>query len=130
MRQPGHEEHIGGKAAHVGDCFVWAEIYYLDSPTDYREYLPNYHPPVDSQLVMLDDILPTRPAARIWFSALRSVALIFSSVAIAAGQLLPAWSHEPPVIFSFSCLSVLLVENSPLARHTPPRSGLSLEKGG
>ncbi len=23
----------------VSDCRVWAEIHYLDSPTDYREYL-------------------------------------------------------------------------------------------
>ncbi len=28
------------KRQHIGDCYVWAEIYYLDSPTDYREYLP------------------------------------------------------------------------------------------
>lgn len=27
-------------ALHIQDCRVWAEIYYLDSPTDYREYLP------------------------------------------------------------------------------------------
>jgi len=25
---------------HVGDCYVWAEIFYLDSPTNYREYIP------------------------------------------------------------------------------------------
>jgi|SRR5215813_1448242 len=25
---------------HVKDCYVWSEIYYLDSATDYREYLP------------------------------------------------------------------------------------------
>ena len=25
---------------HIQDCRVWAEIYYLDSPTNYREYLP------------------------------------------------------------------------------------------
>ena len=31
---------IGGKFAHVGDCYVWAEIYYLDSLTDYRDFLP------------------------------------------------------------------------------------------
>lgn len=33
-------KHIGGEAFHVRDCYVWAEISYLDSPTDYREYLP------------------------------------------------------------------------------------------
>ena len=29
-----------GTSCHIGDCYVWAEIFYLDSPTDYREYLP------------------------------------------------------------------------------------------
>ncbi len=36
------EKQIGGESIHVGDCYVWAEIYYLDSATDYREYLPEY----------------------------------------------------------------------------------------
>ena len=27
------------KSKNVSDCHVWAEIYYLDSPTDYREYI-------------------------------------------------------------------------------------------
>jgi hypothetical protein len=43
---------IGGEPVHVRDCYIWAEIYYLDSPTDYREYLPlasSQH-----ELVMLD----------------------------------------------------------------------------
>jgi len=30
----------GGAVFHVSDCRVWAEINYLDSPTDYREWLP------------------------------------------------------------------------------------------
>ncbi len=29
-----------GREFHVGDCYVWSEIHYLDSTTDYREYLP------------------------------------------------------------------------------------------
>jgi hypothetical protein len=29
-----------GRTSHVRDCQMWAEIDYLDSPTDYREYLP------------------------------------------------------------------------------------------
>ena len=89
MRQPSHEEHIGGTAAHVGDCFVWAEIHYLDSLTDYREYLPNHHRQpvrIDSQLVMLDKI-PARPAARIWFAVLFTVALILLSAAVAVEHL-------------------------------------------
>jgi hypothetical protein len=34
------KQHAGGVPLHVGDCRVWAEINYLDSPTDYRECLP------------------------------------------------------------------------------------------
>ena len=34
-------ESDGGTTVHVGDCRIWAEIFYLDSPTDYREYLPS-----------------------------------------------------------------------------------------
>jgi hypothetical protein len=33
-------KEIGAEGIHVRDCYVWAEIYYLDSPSDYREYLP------------------------------------------------------------------------------------------
>ena len=33
-------KEIGGEGIHVRDCCVWAEIYYLDSPSVYREYLP------------------------------------------------------------------------------------------
>lgn len=38
------KQHAGGTAFHVSDCRVWAEIDYLDSPTDYREYLPGTQP--------------------------------------------------------------------------------------
>jgi len=31
---------IGGESVHISDCYVWAEIYYLNSTTDYREYVP------------------------------------------------------------------------------------------
>jgi hypothetical protein len=90
MRQPSYGEHIGGITAHVGDCFVWAEIQYLDSPTDYREYLPTHHRQsvrIDSQLVMLDSVIPKPTFARGLFAGLRSVALIFLSIALAVGRL-------------------------------------------
>ena len=49
---------IGGERFYVRDCYVWAEIQYLDSATDYREFLPEHPmprvPSVDSQLTMLD----------------------------------------------------------------------------
>jgi len=38
MPIPNHD--IGGRPMRVTDCYIWSEIYYLDSPTDYREYLP------------------------------------------------------------------------------------------
>lgn len=51
-------KRIGGEPVHVGDSYVWAEIYYLDSATDYREYLPRKvvaRPAVfEKDLVMLD----------------------------------------------------------------------------
>ena len=52
------DKRIGGEAVHIRDCYVWAEIYYLDSPTNYCECLPQN--PVaprtipESDLVMLD----------------------------------------------------------------------------
>ena len=33
-------QRIGGESVHISDCYVWAEIYYLNSTTDYREYVP------------------------------------------------------------------------------------------
>lgn len=53
-------DHIGGQAVYVGDCQVWASIFYLDSPTDYREYLPLNGDVLlinsGEELVMLDDL--------------------------------------------------------------------------
>lgn len=31
---------VGGTAVHIGNYDVWAQIQYLDSPTDYREFIP------------------------------------------------------------------------------------------
>jgi hypothetical protein len=61
MREPTHQHQGGGATAHVGDCYVWAEIYYLDSPTNYRECLPGGRPSSmnpGNELIMLDDIAP------------------------------------------------------------------------
>jgi hypothetical protein len=35
-----NHERPDGQAVPIADCYVWAEICYLDSATDYREYLP------------------------------------------------------------------------------------------
>jgi len=55
---PRPEKWIGGNGSHVGDCYIWVEISYLDSATDYREFLPCNAPapmPPIGELVMLDD---------------------------------------------------------------------------
>jgi hypothetical protein len=35
-----NHQRTSGAGIHIGDCYVWAAISYLDSQTDYREYLP------------------------------------------------------------------------------------------
>jgi hypothetical protein len=47
-------EFVSGTCFHVKDCYVWAEIYYLDSPTDYRECLPKQRAGSVGELIMLD----------------------------------------------------------------------------
>lgn len=49
-----HDE-IGGEGIHVRDSYVWMEISYLDSPSDFREYLPQDRQwkPTDNRLVTL-----------------------------------------------------------------------------
>lgn len=49
-----------GGTFHVGDAYIWSQIYYLDSNTDYREHVPRNHALQGSALqepmVLLDDI--------------------------------------------------------------------------
>jgi hypothetical protein len=63
------QERIGGHAVHVGDCHVWAEIFYLDSPTNYREYLPHRLgmriKPYGEGWVMLDELRSLRNRGRL-----------------------------------------------------------------
>jgi len=80
--QPGKPQ-IGGSSVHVGDCYVWAAISYLDSPTDYREYLPHRRwraAPLMGELVMLDERgrwLWARRSALTIFAFLTSMFLLF-----------------------------------------------------
>ena len=39
MDERSRDRKIGGTAVHVTDSYIWATICYLDSPTDYREFL-------------------------------------------------------------------------------------------
>ncbi|HXY10204.1 MAG TPA: hypothetical protein VEI52_20345 [Terriglobales bacterium] len=80
--RPGKDQ-IGGSAVHVGDCYIWAAISYLDSPTDYRECLPHGRRRTlrfDNELVMLDERkhwLWAKPGAVTIFAFLTSVFLLF-----------------------------------------------------
>ncbi len=59
MENHSEENRAGGTSVTIGDCRIWAEISYLDSPTDYREFLPcpqsNQRSKKKSDLVLLDD---------------------------------------------------------------------------
>jgi hypothetical protein len=58
-----------GNSLHIGDCYVWAEIYYLDSQTSYRECLPQKHRNEEfGELVMLDSVKRSHAAAAYAFS--------------------------------------------------------------
>ena len=37
MREATGSKEFGGESIYVSDCYVWKEIYYLDSQTCYRE---------------------------------------------------------------------------------------------
>src|SRR5579864_2550827 len=59
MREPrngNHNQQIRGTVCVVADAYTWAEIFYLDSPTDYRECIsvPQMTSPND-EITMLDD---------------------------------------------------------------------------
>jgi hypothetical protein len=47
------QEQIAGAAYRVGDAYLWFAIHYLDSPTDYREYLPASGTAVSMSLLAL-----------------------------------------------------------------------------
>jgi hypothetical protein len=74
-------KEIGGEVIHVRDCYVWAEIYYLDSPSDYREYLPQdrHWSPDGHRLKMLDSPRQALRSARD-LSALAVVFFLFAGV--------------------------------------------------
>ena len=87
MPEPARYKQIGGTSGHVSDCYVWAEIYYLDSSTNYREYLssPNGRTMLPgSELVMSDD-----ERSKWWTGAL--VKLFVACLALAICVVLVLW---------------------------------------
>jgi hypothetical protein len=74
------KKEIGGNIFYVGDCYVWAAISYLDSPTDYREYLPPQRlSPCNSRndLVMLDSSASFSPLSALMLTLLIGVLLLY-----------------------------------------------------
>lgn len=67
---------------HVADCYVWAEIYYLDSATDYREYIyrhaSGYTGGKDDGLVMLDSQIDPVVARRLRWVKRASVTVLIA----------------------------------------------------
>ena len=63
MRRDTQLKTVTGDSVHVDDSYVWAEISYLDSPIDYREFLPAVaQPHTRRDLVLLDD----EPVIHLW----------------------------------------------------------------
>jgi hypothetical protein len=56
MRKNTQLDAVTAESVQVGDCSVWEKVAYLDSPTDYREYLPSaVQSQATTDLVLLDD---------------------------------------------------------------------------
>lgn len=75
------EGDVAGTSFRVGDPYIWAEIYYLDSPTDYREYLPPSNPVAPAargQLVLLDSSDPS--LSKTFGILLLTLAVVFLTV--------------------------------------------------
>jgi len=101
MANSTERKQIGGEAVHISDCRVWAEISYLDSSTDYREYLPQNRdrscPRPGDDFIMLDSSRPLSRSdpKRVWGLGLACVSSLSDLVI--------------PVL----CLGVLLGDTEP-----------------
>lgn len=54
-KEPDYERQSGGAEVHVKDCYVWAEIQYLDSTTNYKECLRSGTPNSSDELTIEDE---------------------------------------------------------------------------
>ncbi len=84
MDNPADHQRFGGESVQIGDCWVWAEINYLDSPTDYREYLPHKcsrpsNIPGTRAVVLEPCAYPRTSKARGWLSLLVVLFIIMIS---------------------------------------------------
>lgn len=100
-----HEE-IGGEGVHVRDCYVWTEISYLDSSSDFREYLPQVRQwkPNHDRLVMLD--IPRRSARELFSGSLLGDA--FAGSAVVAVTILTIFFFDVPTKLFFLSVTTRL----------------------
>jgi hypothetical protein len=78
MKNSANGRAIEREGIHIGDCYVWSEIYYLDSSNDYREFLPRAGKdnPRDDDFVCLDSLPPSKGAISVFiFAVLVCIAL-------------------------------------------------------
>src|SRR5262249_24604079 len=80
---------VRGSSFHIHDCYVWSEIYYLDSATDYREYLPQSTTHSGfGELMMLESSESFLQYVSRHCSSMRSLLLIFILGGLALGLLI------------------------------------------
>jgi hypothetical protein len=87
-------QRIGGESVQISDCRVWAEINYLDSPTNYCECLPQHCARQSNirghDMVMLESYAPLRSSkARRWLPWL--VVLFIIVISWFLPRFLEAW---------------------------------------
>jgi hypothetical protein len=75
-------KEIGSEGIHVRDCYVWTEIYYLDSSSDYREYLPQdqHGSPGGHSFEMLDSPRESLRPARDLSASLATVLFLLAGL--------------------------------------------------
>lgn len=70
MRNSADARDTDREGIHIRDCYIWAEIYYLDSPTNYRECLPRTAAPElrGDDLVLLDSPSDSKGAMAVFIA--------------------------------------------------------------
>ncbi|HEX2599960.1 MAG TPA: hypothetical protein VHL05_14365 [Terriglobales bacterium] len=78
MHKSPHGREANGFGVHVKDCYLWAQIQYLDSCTDYRECIRiGQMPTLSAELTTEDERTPYRFEAIGVFALVAFLASIF-----------------------------------------------------
>ena len=76
----------------IGDCYVWSQIHYLDSATDYREALPGQ--PVKSPCMETRGLVMLDSASVSWSGVVAFLLVILAGVAGFSGLVYLALTGE------------------------------------